>query len=604
MKIDAEKILEVCGSNNKYQILLLLVACACWFSLDFVALNMAVLIFYPPMECFNKLTNAYETCEEKNCCDEKYTKIKPDVTYNNIITDRDLYCEKLAVKFIAVVFTLGVLLGAYLSSKYADIYGRRAVCIVSLGLFTTFTLFFGLIPFIPVMFISVFFMGAGSSGGTMTAFVMVYEVIATSKRGVYGVLINSSYGLAGLFYYFIFQMTKQWLVMCGIAVFFGLTAILSLIFCFSESPRYLLSANKKKEFFRVMHKIASKNGRRNEFFKYLVEEVFTREQIFSLGDEIISKEKISYKELSLILKTINYKGSTDNSERSDDNPSPLVKLKRDEAKLDRLEDLEDGKAGNRKLSEGIETQKFVIPESEGGADLELVVNNNDPGMLALCKYKSIRWSFYSCSICWVFISYTYFGNSYDNKKNGSEVFVNGYIMFSAEFISYFITGAIMSIPFMGRVRTFGYAGAMTFVLGILYFFLKGHKPIDLLVLFAFRFGVTVMFTSMYTYSTEVYPTSIRSKGLGLNLTFARLATIIIALTIDYYNPYLIFAAMGMIVFILSFSMKETSGKPLMDQIEEILEENQIKKDNKLLRTMNEGNNKSIDEGQSETRKSN
>jgi hypothetical protein len=40
-KIDAEKILEVCGSNNKYQILLLLVACACWFSLDFVALNMA-----------------------------------------------------------------------------------------------------------------------------------------------------------------------------------------------------------------------------------------------------------------------------------------------------------------------------------------------------------------------------------------------------------------------------------------------------------------------------------------------------------------------------------------------------------------------------------
>jgi hypothetical protein len=398
-------------------------------------------------------------------------------------------------------------------------------------------------------------------------------------------------------------MTKEWLVMCGIAVFFGLTAMLSLIFCFSESPRYLISAGKKKEFFRVMHKIADKNGRRNEFFKYLIEEVFTREQIFSLGDEVISKQNISYKELSMILKTLNYKGSTDNSERSEENASPLVKSKNNNEieRVDGLRDLEEGldlKDGNRddknrKSSQETSDVKKLIPESEGGADLELVVNNNDPGMLALCKYKSIRWSFYSCSICWVFISYTYFGNSYDNKKNGSEVFVNGYIMFSAEFISYFITGAIMSIPFMGRVRTFGYAGFMTFILGILYFFLKENKPFGLIILFAFRFGVTVMFTSMYTYSTEVYPTSIRSKGLGLNLTFARLATIVIALTIDYYNPYLIFAAMGMIVFILSFTMKETSGKPLMDQIEEIIEENQQKKENKLLRTINEGRDSKV-----------
>ena len=86
----------------------------------------------------------------------------------------------------------------------------------------------------------------------------------------------------------------------------------------------------------------------------------------------------------------------------------------------------------------------------------------------------------------------------------------------------------------------------------------------------FRFSITCVFTALYTYVTEVYPTSIRSLGMGINLFFARLATVVVAVTADKYDAYWAFCAIGIVVFVVHSQLKETFGKPLEDEIEELI----------------------------------
>ena len=72
---------------------------------------------------------------------------------------------------------------------------------------------------------------------------------------------------------------------------------------------------------------------------------------------------------------------------------------------------------------------------------------------------------------------------------------------------------------------------------------------------------------MYTYSTEIYPTSIRAKGLGLNSFCARLSSILVPIIIEKIdNPFNIFSIMCFFSFFFTFSLPETNNKELEDEI--------------------------------------
>ena len=101
-----------------------------------------------------------------------------------------------------------------------------------------------------------------------------------------------------------------------------------------------------------------------------------------------------------------------------------------------------------------------------------------------------------------------------------------------------------------------------------YYFMRVYKfePYDKIFLFLARFGITGVYSIMYTYSTEIYPTSIRAKGLGINTLFGRLAAIMVPVIVELVNPFLIFSALCGIGFVLTFNLPETFGKELEDEI--------------------------------------
>ena len=87
-----------------------------------------------------------------------------------------------------------------------------------------------------------------------------------------------------------------------------------------------------------------------------------------------------------------------------------------------------------------------------------------------------------------------------------------------------------------------------------------------------RYCITGVYTTFYIYFMESYPTPLRSLGFGLNSTFGNLAGIVSPIIIEYSNKYLlyvIFAILSGINIFLTFFLKETVGKPMLETIEEL-----------------------------------
>ena len=597
MKIDIDECLKHTGNNNKYQYILVVVACLTWFCCDFISIAFPLLFFYPSMNCELKVTpGVLEKCTEKTCCDEKYSKIIPDIIYRNLITELDLYCHKNIAQLTIVIFTLGVCLGAFLASRFCDHYGRKFVQLISVVTYAIFATIICILPYSWALLPCSFMLGMCASGGTMSAFVLCLEVVATERRNIYAILINVAYALAGFFYYLILNYLKSWLFMSAISILGGVISALFLFFYFSESPRYFLAANQLKQCLISLLTIAHRNGKKNEYVQYLKEEVLEQEQLIFLGKEFLEKTHFRYNETIQIINSLIIKDSKSNT------PKLSIQKSRsgnsdENSKVDIDVLNESGIARqNETIKDKIRETRMSLDEERGDTtltgDSEMVVgdgtkimeNTENPGFSALCKYKSVRYNFIIGCVNWFLLTYVYFGNSFDLQKFGENIFTKGYIIYTAEFVAYLAAGVIMNVSFIGRTRVIGYGGLFGSIFAVVYYYYQDSNPLGGIMLFSFRFCVTCIFTVLYTYCTEIYPSSIRSQGLGLNLTMARVATIVIAVTIDLYNPYIVFAIICFYLFIIHFTMEETYSKPLVEQIPEITEFKKLNKENSTLKS--------------------
>jgi len=187
---------------------------------------------------------------------------------------------------------------------------------------------------------------------------------------------------------------------------------------------------------------------------------------------------------------------------------------------------------------------------------------------SLLKYKSLRSKFLICNLIWFTYAFSYYGISFYLKKGKYEVFIDGYIVYTAELISVIIAFFIMSSKFFGRVKTLN---IMMILSGIstlcFYFFRKNNSDYDKIPLFISRFAVTALNSTMYAYSTESYPTIIRAKGLGVNIFFARVACCLVPIIIEIIdNPFLIFSVLCFFTSIFTFFLPETLNQYLEDEI--------------------------------------
>jgi MFS family permease len=176
MKISVEKALQVCGNNNRYQKLFYIAVALTWFSVDFVAICFPLIELSPGnFKCKDEKGNWGDCKSEEAMCKLPKEDYKLDkVLYETVIYQFSLYCDKLMVIMIGVSYTFGVVIGAFLSSKYSNVLGRKPVLLASHFIFAIGSVSATFAPNVYFLFGILLFIGIASAGGTMVSFLFIY----------------------------------------------------------------------------------------------------------------------------------------------------------------------------------------------------------------------------------------------------------------------------------------------------------------------------------------------------------------------------------------------------------------------------------------------
>jgi hypothetical protein len=327
---------------------------------------------------------------------------------------------------------------------------------------------------------------------------------------------------------------------------------LAILFYFTESPRFLLSKGHHEKGLKSLYFISKKNFRSKNLFTFLVT------SLTDYREESKNPIKTNPESQDIINSSKNDIQDQVAENVVTINPAIIQKIINEINQKHKFQNPNE-----------INLSKSLLDSPQTEEPLPKHVTK-EASFISLIKYKSLRTTFLCCCYLWFAMAFTYYGISMGLKKSEKDIFKDGYIVYTAEALAYLATGFIMSSKFFGRKRSISINMLLSALSTIGFYFFDKYKlePYSLISLFLARFGITSIYSLMYTYSTEVYPTIIRAKGLGTNALFARFASVLVPVVLEFVNAFLIFPVLCIIGLIVSFYIPETFGKPLEDEIEE------------------------------------
>ncbi|PIK51480.1 putative organic cation transporter protein isoform X2 [Apostichopus japonicus] len=178
---------------------------------------------------------------------------------NSAVTEYGLVCDRaFLAETSQSIFFAGVLVGAYVGGQLSDVIGRKPVFIGSL----IGEAIFGILVAVSWDYVSFiifwFFVGMFENGINIVMYVLLLELFAPDKRSVAGAIDNVFWGVGVTLLAPIAYFLKGWRLFTVIISLPCLLAI-PLWFFVVESPRWLLSRDRKDDAVAVLRKIEKFN---------------------------------------------------------------------------------------------------------------------------------------------------------------------------------------------------------------------------------------------------------------------------------------------------------------------------------------------------------
>ncbi|KAJ8751198.1 hypothetical protein K2173_016379 [Erythroxylum novogranatense] len=437
----------------------------------------------------------------------------------------------------SVVFA-GMLVGAYSWGVVSDRFGRRRGFLATAITTSGAGVLSALAPNYVALLICRCLVGVGVGGGPVL-FSWFLEFVPAPNRGTWMVLFSAFWTVGA-----IFEAGLAWIIMPRLAWrwLLGLSAVptffLLLLYVWTpESPRYLCLHGKKAQAIKVLDQLAKLNGK-----------------------QLPPGTVVSDHELNTLPPS------------SAANGAPLVPM--------------------GKVSAETETENARPPPSLNSNHVNAGIVKS---LLLLLSPKLAR----STLLLWVVFfgnAFSYYGlvllttqlNSRDNKCHASpskksttdinykEVFVTTF----AEFPGYVLSAII--VDRLGRKISIS---GMMFACCIFLVPLVVHQTgrVTTGLLFGARTFISASFNTVYIYAPEIYPTSVRTTGIGVASSMGRIGGMICpvvavglvqgcqqAASIALFVGVIVFAAIAAVFFPL-----ETKGRELSDTISSTKINNQI-----------------------------
>ncbi|CAH2047635.1 unnamed protein product, partial [Iphiclides podalirius] len=173
---------------------------------------------------------------------------------------------------------------------------------------------------------------------------------------------------------------------------------------------------------------------------------------------------------------------------------------------------------------------------------------------------------------WIATTLVYYGLSINSTSLSSAMYLNYILTCAIEIPGNFAT--VLILAHIGRKPTlcggFFLSAACNFLFVIIP---KDFNVVRLLIYLLGKFGISIVVTSLYVYTSELYPTEYRHSLLAFSSTIGRIGSISAPLTPALavyweYTPFVLFGGMGLLAGLLVLTQPETFGKKLPDTLSE------------------------------------
>ncbi|XP_030848254.1 organic cation transporter protein [Strongylocentrotus purpuratus] len=195
-----------------------------------------------------------------------------------------------------------------------------------------------------------------------------------------------------------------------------------------------------------------------------------------------------------------------------------------------------------------------------------------PNVTDIFRYRNMRRRILILMYIWSVCAVVYHGFNLSTSSLGINVYLSFFVSAAIEIPAYTLDIFIVQHPWLGRRRSM----VLTLLLGgvacLLTIFIA-PGPFRAGVAFIGKFGISAAFGLIYLYTIELFPTSLRTAGLGICSMTGRIANILaplILLTTEYWihTPLVIFGSCTILAGILCLFLPETRGKKLPETIED------------------------------------
>ncbi|XP_038079046.1 organic cation transporter protein-like [Patiria miniata] len=190
--------------------------------------------------------------------------------------------------------------------------------------------------------------------------------------------------------------------------------------------------------------------------------------------------------------------------------------------------------------------------------------------LDLFRSTNMRCKTINILFCWFVNNMVYYGISLSTSDLGVDHYIAAFVSGAVEIPAY--TCAILSMQYLGRrlpLCVYLVASGAACIGATLFSAGAGRATVAMIG----KFFITATFGMIYTYSAEIYPTPVRSQGMGLSSMMARISGILCPFILDLSSvwfslPYFIFGAFAVSSGLLILLLPETRGKPLPESLED------------------------------------
>ncbi|XP_026667654.1 solute carrier family 22 member 21-like isoform X2 [Ceratina calcarata] len=176
-----------------------------------------------------------------------------------------------------------------------------------------------------------------------------------------------------------------------------------------------------------------------------------------------------------------------------------------------------------------------------------------------------------CSFCWLTNTFVYYGLSLNSVAFAGDKYVNFILVAVVEIPAYFLTWFLTD--YIGRKATLSSSFLLSgvFCLAIQFVPSGTLSFLPLVLYMAGKWCITMSFSTVYIYTTELFPTSLRHSLLGICSMTGRMGSILSPQTpllaqIMPALPLILFGCMGLFAGLLSLFFPETLGTKLPDTV--------------------------------------